>query len=313
MQTHQRKSDKKITWTWNNKAALSVRSNNPCQPPHGVHAHFEASDPDAASERARWHFRRSSQRAENLVWEAVKLPITQTHTDKPRKRGGKCVCRLIGGITVFAHYHMLTAPMKARTGVKTVVGGGVGACFVALRSNWVWQNLIGVIFIRGFSKSTLSGWTIVFNKSLRRHHTLFRPKQTRYASFFNSYSGFVCNIFQIFFFFLHHFPPSHSDLKLIRKPNADGIKRNLNWVTFKASVSVSCIFQCVINQIKCVGSYSVSGWNRNFLCMHLISETRINPNPSFEKPGVLWKETAQCGMYAPHSRFWPLVQVPVQP
>lgn len=66
--------------------------------------------------------RRSSQARRTFGGRSHQTPNYQTHTDKARRCGGRCGCQLIGGITVFAHYHMLTVLMKARTGVKTAVG-----------------------------------------------------------------------------------------------------------------------------------------------------------------------------------------------
>lgn len=82
----------------------------------------EVNDPDVALETALRRFRHLSQACWKFGVRSRQTPNYQTHTDKPRKCGGRCGCQLIGGITAFAHYHILTALMKGRAGVQTAVG-----------------------------------------------------------------------------------------------------------------------------------------------------------------------------------------------
>lgn len=58
----------------------------------------------------------------NIWWEKPSNSQLPNSHRQAGKCGGRCGCQLIGGITVFAHYHMLTVLMKARTGGKTAVG-----------------------------------------------------------------------------------------------------------------------------------------------------------------------------------------------
>lgn len=82
----------------------------------------EVNDPDVALETALRCFRHLAQACWKFGVRSRQTPNYQTHTDKPRKCGGRCGCQLIGGITAFAHYHILTALMKGRAGVQTAVG-----------------------------------------------------------------------------------------------------------------------------------------------------------------------------------------------
>lgn len=96
-----------------------------CQPPLCLSLWGEQSR--CSVKTALWQFWHLSQACWKCGVRSHQTPNYQSHTDKPRKCGGRCGCQLIGGITVFAHYHILTVLMKGRTGVNL----WWGTCLVA--------------------------------------------------------------------------------------------------------------------------------------------------------------------------------------
>lgn len=116
-----------------------------CQPPLCLSLWGEQSTRGVKT--ALRHFWHLSQARWKFDVRTHQTPNYQTHTDMPRKCGGRCGCQLIGGITVFAHYHVLTLLMKGRTGVRTVVGNLFGCTsltsLTVMKGSWcyIWNWL----------------------------------------------------------------------------------------------------------------------------------------------------------------------------